>query len=390
MTQAATDPFVGHVLATRYRIDRVVADGGMGRVYEGVELGTEKRIAIKILHQDIAQDSVNIERFKREADTSHQLDSPYVVQVSDFSNEKPAPGRPEGAWYLVMEFLDGDELRAVLDKEKTISVERIVRLMAQAAIALDTAHEKGFVHRDLKPDNIFLVHGADGDTVKLLDFGSVKFTRGQDRGQKLTVMGTTIGSPFYMSPEQARGAADLDHRADVWALGAILYEAVVGKVPFLAPNGPQILFKILGEEPDIPSLASDSAPPELDDVITRALAKDRDKRFQTCGELATAIGKAFGLEGTHADWAVWSTSQIASKIAEARNKAKAPAPAAIPSAPIAPPQASAPKQAPIVPSSVTDAVEPSIVKPAPPLGVYVGIGLGVLVLLGIVAAVAMR
>ncbi len=389
MTQAANDPFVGHVLATRYRIDRVVADGGMGRVYEGIELGTERRLAIKILHQDIAQDAVNIERFKREAETSHALESPYVVEVFDFSNEKPAPGRPEGAWYLVMEFLDGDELRAVLDRDKTITPERIVRIMAQASIALDSAHSKGFVHRDLKPDNLFLVKSDKGDTVKLLDFGSVKFTRGQDRGQKLTVMGTTIGSPFYMSPEQARGAADLDHRADVWALGAMLYEMVVGKVPFLAPNGPQILFKILGEEPEIPSFANDSAPPELDDVITRALAKDRDKRFQSCSELANAVGHAFGLSGHCGDWALWSSEEITAKIAEARAKPKVSAPAVITAAPIAPQTTAAPTQN-SGQHSATPNVDESIVKPSSPMGLYVGLAIGAVVLIGIVAALALR
>jgi serine/threonine-protein kinase len=392
-----TDPFVGHVLATRYRIDRIIADGGMGRVYEGVELGTERRIAIKILHQDIAQDAVNIERFKREAETSQALESPYVVQVFDFAHEKPAPGRQEGAWFLVMEFLDGVELRAVLDKEKTIAPERAVRIIAQAAIALDSAHSKGFVHRDLKPDNLFLVKSPKGDHVKLLDFGSVKFTRGQDRGQKLTVLGTTIGSPFYMSPEQARGAVDLDHRTDVWALGAILYEMVVGRVPFFAANGPQILFKILGEEPEIPSFANESAPPELDDVITRALAKDRDKRFQSCGEFANAVGAALGLPGTAADWAAWSESEIAAKIAENRAKGK-PSAASPGAAPISPANASDPgvqptvekQPAPAMSTTVDSSVDESIVKPSSPMGIYLAVGLGIVLVLAVIAALMLR
>lgn len=382
MTSSATDPFLGHILAARYRIDRVVADGGMGRVYEGVELGAERRIAIKILHQDIAQDAVNIERFKREADTSHALEHPHVVEVFDFAQERPAPGRPEGAWYLVMEFLDGDELRAVLDREKTLSPARALRIIAQAALALDAAHAKGFVHRDLKPDNLFLVRDANGDTVKLLDFGSVKFTRGQDRGQKLTVMGTTIGSPFYMSPEQARGAQDLDHRADVWALGVMLYEMVVGKVPFHAANGPQILFKILGEEPEIPSLANDAAPPEWDDVITRALAKDPAKRFQSCGELANAMGHALGLSGVCADWALMSEAQIVAKLQEAKAKPAAPAatsPAPQPTAAAIPPSAAG-----------SEAPEPSIVRPGPPVALLVGAGAAVLALLIVGALVAFR
>jgi serine/threonine-protein kinase len=318
------DPFVNHVLAGRYQITRVVADGGMGRVYEATQLGDSKRVAVKILHQDIAQDGVNIERFRREAETSHALEHANVVEVYDFANEKPAPGREEGAWYLVMEYLDGSELRAVLEKSKTLPIERVIRIIAQSALALDAAHAKGFVHRDLKPDNLFLVNSPTGDRVKLLDFGSVKFTRGQDRGQKLTVMGTTIGSPFYMSPEQARGASDLDHRADVWALGAMLYEMCVGQVPFTATNGPQILFKILGEEPLPPSFANDTAPPELDNVITKALCKDRDKRHQSCGELATDLGRAFGLSGSHEQWAEATVEQIATQLREVRDRPTAP------------------------------------------------------------------
>jgi serine/threonine-protein kinase len=381
VTQSAVDPFVGHVLAARYRIDRVVADGGMGRVYEGVELGAERRVAIKILHHDIAQDAVNIERFKREAETSHALDHPHVVEVYDFAQEKPAPGRPEGAWYLVMEYLDGEELRTELDREKTLAAERIIRILSQSALALDSAHGKGFVHRDLKPDNIFLVRNGTGDTVKLLDFGSVKFTRGQDRGQKLTVMGTTIGSPFYMSPEQARGASDLDHRADVWALGAMMYEMVVGKVPFHAPNGPQILFKILGEEPMPPSFANDAAPPEFDDVITRALAKDREKRYQSCGELADAIGHAFGLSGNHGQWAALSAAEIAAKIAEARAKPKAP----VAPEPVAPPSAAT------TPTVTQNAYEPALELPKKsPAVLYAVIGVGVFLLMIIAVALAAR
>ena len=298
-----TDPFVGFTLAGKYEIRRVVADGGMGRVYEARQLEGQKRVAVKILHADIAEDPVHLERFKREAETSRLLEHSNIVDVFDFAEQKPAPGRKDGAWFLVMEYLDGDELRAVINRDKTLPMPRVIRMISQAAIGLDGAHARGLVHRDLKPDNLFLVRTRDGDTVKLLDFGSVKFTKGQDKGQKLTMMGTTIGSPFYMSPEQAKGVPDLDQRADVWAIGAIVYECAVGKVPFTAPNGPQILFKILGEEPMPPSFANDAAPPELDDFMVKALAKKREQRYQSCGALADALGQAFGLTGTHLDWA---------------------------------------------------------------------------------------
>jgi len=308
------DPLLGKTIASRYEIRRTIADGGMGRVYEARDTQQQQRVAVKILHQEIAQDAVNIERFKREATTSKELPHDFIVDVLDFAEEKPAPGRPDGAWYLVMEYLDGEELRTLLNNSKKLPLHRTVRILSQTSIALDSAHAKGFVHRDLKPDNIFLVHGPQGDTVKVLDFGSVKLTKGADRSQKLTVMGTTIGSPFYMSPEQAKGAADLDHRADIWALGAMLYEIIVGKVPFNAPNGPQILFKIIGEEPMPPSLASDDAPTELDEVVLKALSKKKENRFETCGQFADALGHALGLQGTHQEWAKLSESDIQNRL----------------------------------------------------------------------------
>ncbi len=329
-----TDPFVGFKVGDRYEIRRIVADGGMGRVYEARQLDTQRRVAVKILHADVGEDPVNVERFKREADTSREMDHTHVIDVFDFALQMPAPGRSDGAWFLVMEYLDGDELRAVINRDKTLPMHRVIRIMSQAAIGLDGAHARGFVHRDLKPDNLFLVRGREGDDVKVLDFGSVKFTKGQDKSQKLTVMGTTIGSPFYMSPEQAKGLPDLDQRADVWALGAIIYECAVGKVPFTAPNGPQILFKILGEEPMPPSFANDDAPPELDDFMTKALHKKREQRYQSCGALADALGQAFGLTGDHLEWAKTPEREIHKRM----RAAAPPAPAPI-AAPMAAPMA---------------------------------------------------
>ena len=330
------DPLVTCTVAGRYELRRVIANGGMGRVYEARELTQQQRVAIKILHADVAEDDVNIERFRREATTSQALDHPHVVRVMDFASTAGLPGRPGQSWYLVMEYLDGEELRHVLTRDTTVPVHRGVRIVSQLALALDSAHARGFVHRDLKPDNVFLVRGADGDTVKLLDFGSVKFTKGQDRGQKLTVMGTTIGSPFYMSPEQAQGSPDLDQRTDVWAVAVIVYEMFVGKVPFHAPNGAQILFKILGDEPMPPTFANDQAPPQLDDLLHRALRKDPAHRFQHAGEFAAALGHAFGLTGTPAEWSVMSEHALHDALAAAHAASlvpAAPAPAPVPPPP---------------------------------------------------------
>jgi serine/threonine-protein kinase len=160
----------------------------------------------------------------------------------------------------------------------------------------------------------------------------VKFTRGQDKGHKLTVMGTTIGSPFYMSPEQAKGAEDLDHRADVWAIAVIIYEALVGKVPFGGNNGPQILFRILGDEPMPPSMASDAAPMEIDDVVVKGLMKNPAQRFHSVGALADALGACFGLQGDHRRWANTADVELATELDVRKAAAPAPRPATPPPA----------------------------------------------------------
>ncbi len=214
---SADDQRLGKLLCGRYEVRRVVAAGGMGRVYEGIDKQTNTRVAIKVLHDDVSRDEVSLERFKREYEISRGLPHDHIVDVLDFQRDEAA-----GGWLLVMEFLDGEELRVVLKREKSLPPERLVRMLSQTAIGLDGAHAKAFVHRDLKPDNLFLCGTREGDIVKILDFGSVK-DKNKD-AKKLTVLGTTIGSPYYMAPEQAQGLETLDARADVFALAAITYE----------------------------------------------------------------------------------------------------------------------------------------------------------------------
>ena len=202
---------------------------------------------MKVLHEDVAKDEVALERFKREYEINASLPHEHIVKVLDFQRDALSK-----AWLLVMEFLDGEELRYVLKREKVLPPERLVRMLSQVAIGLDEAHAPRFIHRDLKPDNLFLCGTREGDIVKLLDFGSVK-DKGSNR-KKLTVLGTTIGSPYYMAPEQAQGLETLDARADVFALAAIAYECVTGEVPFSGTNGPSILLAILTKDPEPPSI----------------------------------------------------------------------------------------------------------------------------------------
>ncbi|MCU0692427.1 MAG: protein kinase, partial [Polyangiaceae bacterium] len=282
-------------------VRRVVADGGMGRVYEALDISTQRRAALKVLHNDVARDAVALQRFKREYAISQLLPHEHIVEVFDFLK------LADGGHLLAMEYLEGEELRSLLKRETTLRPARLVRMLSQIAIGLDEAHRRQLIHRDLKPDNIFLCGTRDGDMVKLLDFGSVKDK--SEGAKKLTVMGTTIGSPYYMSPEQAQGLDSLDARADVWALAAISYEALAGKVPFSGNNGPSILLAILAQQPLPASMVASSTPSArpiplgVDDVLMEALAKDPARRIGSVGALADRLGSAYGLQGEHRQWA---------------------------------------------------------------------------------------
>jgi serine/threonine protein kinase len=319
------DRRIGTKLAGRYEIRRVVADGGMGRVYEGVDKQTDSRIAVKVLHDDVAKDDVSLERFKREYEISANLPHDYIVSVTDFQRDAQA-----NVWLLVMEYLDGEELRIALKRERSMSGARLVRMLSQVAIGLDEAHAKHFVHRDLKPDNIFLCGTREGDIVKLLDFGSVK-DKNKD-AKKLTVLGTTIGSPYYMAPEQAQGLDTLDARADVFALAAITYECVTGFVPFDGTNGPSILLAILTKDPVPPTQRGAAGPfpipPALDDVLEEALVKNPNIRTRSVGALADAVGRAYGLVGDHREWARVPIQDLEQRCAESLQRAMQPKAAA--------------------------------------------------------------
>jgi serine/threonine protein kinase len=315
---SSDDARLGTRLCDRYEVRRVVADGGMGRVYEGIDRQTNSRVAIKILHDHVAKDDVSLERFKREYEISHALPHEHIVHVTDFQFDQA-----NGVWILVMEFLEGEELRLVLKREKKLPPERVIRMLSQVAIGLDEAHARQYVHRDLKPDNVFLCGTRDGDLAKLLDFGSVKDKNKQSK--KLTMMGTTIGSPYYMAPEQAQGLETLDARADVFALGAITYEALVGVVPFDGGNGPQILLNIMTKPAKPPSEVDAALPPTLDQWMDDSLAKNPNNRTASVGALADGLGRAFGLAGTHREWAVTAQPDLKTKVDEGLARVMKPA-----------------------------------------------------------------
>jgi serine/threonine protein kinase len=322
----AEDKRIGARLADRYEVRRVVADGGMGRVYEAIDKQNDARVAVKVLHDDVAKDEVSLERFKREYEISSLLPHQHIVSVTDFQRDMVG-----NTWMLVMEFLDGEELRYILKREKVLAPERLVRMLSQTAIGLDEAHQRNLIHRDLKPDNLFLCGTRDGDIVKILDFGSAKDKASNKK--KLTQLGTTIGSPFYMSPEQAQGLESIDRRADVFALAAVTYECVTGSVPFSGTNGPSILLAILTKDPVAPTIKAAGSkypvPPGLDEVLEVGLAKNQNIRTQSVGALADAVGHAYGLVGDHRQWATWPQQELARQLAESLPRMMAGPPAGV-------------------------------------------------------------
>ncbi|MGB3050598.1 MAG: serine/threonine-protein kinase [Polyangiales bacterium] len=271
-------PRPGDIIAERYRVVAPIGRGAMGTVYRVEHTQISKVMAIKLLHRELQEEPENVARFHREAESASRLNHPNTVHVFDFGRTK------SGSLYLVMEYVDGDDLSKVLEKEGAMPFGRVAYLCAQVAGSVSDAHAAGIVHRDLKPENIVIAEGRDGETAKVLDFGLAKLFEG-NVGTQVTSSGTIVGTPYYMSPEQIHGQ-ELDGRSDIYAMGAIMYECVVGHPPFDAPNPVGVLSKHLSEEPLRPSARSPlSVPAEADEIIMRCLQKDPELRYQTAEEL---------------------------------------------------------------------------------------------------------
>jgi len=274
---------VGRVIGDRYRILGLIGEGGMGAVYEAEHLAVGRRVALKRLHPELAHDSHAISRFQREARAAGASGHEHVVDVLDLGFAE------DGAPYLVMELLVGESLATRLKRQRQIAPRRAAAIAGQVLSALEAVHALDVIHRDLKPDNIFLSkRNGRTDYVKVLDFGVSKMSA-EGKDPKLTRTGVMVGTPHYMSPEQARGVRNLDHRVDLYAIGVILYECLAGQLPFQADNYHALLQSILAREP----LPLQQLVPDLDaglvELVHRALAKRADDRFPNARAMWEAL-----------------------------------------------------------------------------------------------------
>ena len=279
-------PSEGDVIASKYKVERVLGAGGMGIVVAARHLQLGQRVAIKFIRGEAAADRNALERFLREARAAAALSSEHVAKVLDVGTLET------GAPFMVMEYLDGIDLSERLRRSGPMAVADATSAVLQASEAIAEAHSRGIVHRDLKPSNLFVTKSVDGGPlVKVLDFGISKMTEASstDGGQNLTASGTVMGSPGYMSPEQVRSAKEVDPRSDIWALGVILYELLSGVQPFRGTTMGETFARILTESPaPIRSLRAD-LPQGLANAIAQCLQRDREKRPQGVGELAAKL-----------------------------------------------------------------------------------------------------
>jgi eukaryotic-like serine/threonine-protein kinase len=271
-----------------YRVLKKLGEGGMGAVYVAEHSLIGRKAAIKVLlptlsaHQDIVQ------RFFNEARAATAINDPGIVQIFDFGYHT------DGSAFIVMEFLEGETLDGRLRRLGRLPAHDAVRIMRQVASSLASAHARGIIHRDLKPENIFLVRDAEvagGERAKVLDFGIAKLT-GDDAGSKVkTNTAAIMGTPYFMSPEQCRGAGQVDHRSDVYSLGCVLFQLVTGGPPFEAEGAGELIAAHLMMPPPAPSSRAPGIPPEIDEVVLRCLQKGPDHRYQSMEELASVLGQ---------------------------------------------------------------------------------------------------
>ncbi|HEX7500295.1 MAG TPA: serine/threonine-protein kinase, partial [Polyangia bacterium] len=276
------DTLIGQTLGS-FRVISLLGEGGMGRVYLAEHVLIGRRAAIKVLAAEIADNEDLVSRFFTEARAVNDIRHPNIVEVTDFGTFGKLP-------YIVMELLDGETLEQRLGRVRMLDAAPAARVVAQVAAAVGAGHDHGMVHRDLKPANIFLRNHPDyPDFVKVLDFGIAKLVALDREVQHHTEIGTLIGTPAYMSPEQCLGDTHLDHRSDIYSLGVVLYQMVTGRLPFTAETAGRLIMSHVQETPPPPRSINPAISAATSAIVLRAMAKKPDQRFSSMRELRDAI-----------------------------------------------------------------------------------------------------
>jgi serine/threonine protein kinase len=273
----------GELIQSRYRLQRLLGSGASGSVWAARNELIDRDVALKIMRPDVAEDAVALQRFFNEAKASGRVRSPSIVEILDLGQAE------DGSPFLVFELLEGEGLDEKLRREGTVAPEMLMEMLVGVARALELAHAQGIIHRDLKPANIFVTRGQNGQPIaKILDFGISKIF---DTGHNFTLTrtGTVVGSPAYMSPEQAAGREDIDGRADIWSLGVVMYEALTGTLPHQAANYNQLMVRILTQDSDAVSTRKPDLPQSVSAIVDACLKRERDARTSNSGTLASQM-----------------------------------------------------------------------------------------------------
>ncbi len=309
----------GLVIDGKYSITRLIGEGGMGAVYEGTNVLIRRRVAIKVLLAAAREAGGVLERFEREAQAAGCIGNDHILEVLDLGT------LPSGDRYMVMEYLDGESLADRIRRRGRLTPEEAGPLLRQALVGLDAAHRAGIVHRDLKPDNIFVLKEKAGrpDFVKIIDFGISKFNAlGSD--MSMTRTGTVMGTPYYMSPEQAKGAGGVTAQSDLYSMGVIAFEAVTGQVPFDGASFNDLMFKIvLGETPDLRALVP-GIDPAFVAIVERAMKRALPERFESAEQFIAALDSWRPRGRTVPDGTPAPAELLAATNVEAAQKATSP------------------------------------------------------------------
>jgi len=290
------------LLDKRYRIIRLLGEGGMGSVHLAEHVGLNKRVAVKFLHLELAGQDDVVKRFDQEAKVAASIRHKNIIEVYDLGLS--ADGDP----FLVMEYLEGESLASLMKRSGPMDVGAACAVMEPTLLALQAANRQGIIHRDLKPENIFLAHQPDEPpVVKIIDFGLSKITTSSP-DMSCTQTGSILGTPAYMSPEQARGAPNIDHRTDLYSLGTMLFEMLTGALPYAGNNFTEFFAKLLTEEPRAPRDVYPGFPPEAEPILRKALRKSPDERFQSASEMLEALKTLSGFDRRDERLALLSSS----------------------------------------------------------------------------------